>query len=139
MANLITIGGYVVPTPSTYTANTATIVNSARNADGFMTGSVIRDDVAKVSMTWNFLDVQAWAAILQLFDPKYGATPNKGKFTRSVTFFNQVSAALETRTMYVSDRNAESFLLFNEENAPSADWIGLPRGYTGASLSLIEV
>lgn len=139
MANLITIGGFVVPTPSKYTANTATIVNSARNADGYMTGSVIRDDVAKISMSWNFITTADWASLLQLFDPKYGAVSNKGKFTRSVTFFNQVSNALDTRTMYVSDRNADSFLLYHDYDAPSADWIGLPKGYTDASLSLIEV
>jgi hypothetical protein len=86
-------------------------------------------------MTWNFISSQDWAAMLKLFEPAYG-----GAFYNSVTFFNQTSATLETRTMYVSDRTSSgSFLLYNEQNAPNADWIGLPRGYQGASLSLVEV
>lgn len=141
MANLITIEplilgaeGYVVPTPSEYIANTATIVDSARNVNGYMCGSVVRDDVAKISMKWSFISAEDWAELLQQFDPKYG-----GYFTRTVTFFNQTSNMLETREMYVSDRNSSgSFLLYNADDAPSADFIGLPRGFLDASLSLVE-
>lgn len=132
MANLVTIkslaiGGadYVVPTPSTYTGNTATIVDSARNVEGMMIGTVVRNDVAKITMTWNYLPSQAWAELLMQFSPAAG-----GSFTRQVTFFNQATNSLITRTMYVSDRNANSFLL--GEN-------GLPRGYQNCTFSLIEV
>lgn len=135
MANLVTIGGVALPTPSSYVGNTATIVDSARNVSGKMVGTVIRDDVAKVSMTWAFISAQDWANILKLFDPRFG-----GSFTREVTFFNQSTASLETRTMYVSDRTSSgSFLLYNEQNAPYSSLIGLPRGYQNANLSLIEV
>lgn len=132
MANLVTIkslteGGadYAVPTPSTYTGNTATIVDSARNVEGRMIGTVVRNDVAKITMTWNYLPSQAWAELLSQFSPAAG-----GSFTRRVTFFNQATNSLITRTMYVSDRNANSFLL--GEN-------GLPRGYQNCTFSLIEV
>lgn len=135
MANLVTIGGIALPTPSTYIGNTATIVDSARNVAGYMIGTVIRDDVAKVSMSWAFISAQDWAAILKMFDPRFG-----GSFVRSVTFFNQSTATLETRDMYVSDRTSSgSFLLYNEQNAPNPSVIGLPRGYQNANLSLIEV
>jgi len=135
MANLITIGGFVVPTPSEYVANTSTIVDSARNVNGYMCGSVVRDDVAKISMKWNFISAEDWSDLLKLFEPAYG-----GYFTQSVTFFNQTSNSLETRDMYVSDRNsAGSFLLYNAHDAPSSALIGLPRGFLDASLSLIEV
>ena len=142
MANLVTIepltiGGdaFVVPTPSTYVGNTATIVDSARNTDGYMIGTVIRNGVAKIQMTWNFLTAGAWAALLQQFEPSYG-----GAFVRDVTFFNQTSGILETRQMYVGDRTSSgSFLLYNERNAPDPSLIGLPRGYQGAQFSLIEV
>lgn len=135
MANLVTIGGVALPTPSTYIGNTATIVDSARNVAGYMIGTVIRDDVAKISMTWAFISAQDWADMLKLFDPNFG-----GAFVRSVTFFNQSTASLETRDMYVSDRTSSgSFLLYNETNAPNASVIGLPRGYQNANLSLIEV
>lgn len=142
MANLVFIEplveggtGFAVPTPSTYIGNTATVVDSARNTDGFMIGTVIRNGVAKIQMTWNFITADDWAAMLQQFEPDYG-----GAFVRSVTFFNQTSNTLETRTMYVGDRTSSgSFLLYNAENAPDAAHIGLPRGYLGAQFSLIEV
>ena len=142
MANLVTIEplilgaeGYVVPTPSEYIANTSTIVDSARNVDGYMCGSVVRNDVAKISMKWAFISPDDWAELLQQFEPAYG-----GYFTRNVTFFNQTSNSLETREMYVSDRNSSgSFLLYNANDAPSPEMIGLPRGFLDASLSLIEV
>lgn len=142
MANLVTIeplvlGGtaFVVPTPSSYVGNTATVVDSARNTDGYMMGTVIRNGVAKIQMSWAFISSQNWAEMLQQFEPAYG-----GSFIRSVTFFNQTSAALETRSMYVGDRTSSgSFLLYNESNAPSPEWVGLPRGYQGAQFSLIEV
>ena len=142
MANLVTINplvlgaeGFVVPTPSEYIGNTATVVDSARNTDGYMIGTVIRNGVAKIQMKWNFITADDWAAMLKQFEPDYG-----GAFVRSVTFFNQTSAQLETRDMYVGDRTSSgSFLLYNAENTPDAAHIGLPRGYLGAQFSLIEV
>lgn len=141
MANLVTINplvsgaeGFVFPTPSKYTATTSTIVDSARNANGVMIGSVIRSDVAKIQMSWNYIDASDWAAILQQFEPAYG-----GAFIRRVTFFNQTYGYLSTRDMYVSDRTADSFLLHSWTNTPDLSYFGLPRGYKDASLSLIEV
>lgn len=127
-------GRFTFPTPSKYTATTSTIVDSARNANGVMIGSVIRNDVAKIQMSWNFIEPWDWSAILKQFEPKYG-----GAFIRTVTFFNQTLGQIETRDMYVSDRTAESFLLFDYYNAPDLSWAGLPKGYKDASLSLIEV
>lgn len=131
---LVTINGYSLPTPSTYVGNTATIVDSARNVSGYVVGTVIRNDVAKVSMTWNFIKPDEWAAILRLFEPAYG-----GSFYQNVTFLNQTANTYATRLMYVGDRTSSGiFLLYNERNAPSQDLIGTPMGYRGASLSLIE-
>ena len=122
---LISIGAYDFPDPSEYDANTATIVDSARNTEGVMVGNVIREDVAKVSMSWRFITVSNWANILKKFDSQYG-----GSFIQNVTFFNQVTGTWETRKMYISDRSAKIFK--RDENG---DIIG----YTGAKLSLIEV
>ena len=142
MANLVTIEpltiggeGFVVPTPSTYIGNTATIVDSARNVDGRMIGTPIRHDVAKIQMSWNLISADDWSALLKQFEPLYG-----GAFARNVSFFNQTSAQIETRLMYIGDRTSSgSFLLYNAENAPDESHIGLPRGYQGAQFSLIEV
>lgn len=125
MTPLVTIGSYAVPAPSTYSATTATLVDSGRNVQGKVIGAVIRDDVAKIAMTWNFISAQDWADLLSQFSPARG-----GGFYNSVTFFCQDTNAWETRQMYVSDRTANVFL---------RDSAGNIRGYTGASLSLVEV
>lgn len=137
MANLVYINGatqgtgYAVPVPSKYDSNTATIVDSARNTEGIMIGTVIRADVSKISMSWNFISAADWAALLSQF-----AGYN---FVRSVTFFDQSTNSLVTKNMYVSDRNAGALMLYDDDNAPSTGFSGLPLGYTDASLSLIEV
>ena len=140
--NLVTIQplvlgaeAFVLKTPSEYIGNTATIVDSARSTNGFMIGTVIRNGVAKIQLKWNYISAEEWAEMLMQFEPEYG-----GSFVRNVTFFNQTTGAMETRSMYVSDRtSAGSFLLHNETTTSDPDKIGLPRGYLNAQLSLIEV
>ena len=41
MEALVSVGGYGFPEPSTYNATTSTIVDSARNVQGKMVGSVV--------------------------------------------------------------------------------------------------
>ena len=122
MEALVTIGGYELPEPSTYNAITSTIVDSARNVSGYVVGSVVRHDVAKVELSWRYLTAEQWATILSLFT--YG-------FYNDVRFLNQATNAYDTRTMYVSDRNASMW-----RRDPST---GAVLGYTGCSLSLVEV
>lgn len=125
MRAMVTIAGHDVPDPSTYSGTTSTVVDSGRNVEGYWVGSVIRDDIAKVEMSWNFITVKDWANILALFSRARG-----GDFVNSVTFFCQDTGTWETRQMYVNDRKANVFL---------RDKSGNIRGYTGASLNLIEV
>lgn len=125
MRPMVQIGSFVVPEPSTYSSTTATVVDSARNAQGVQIGAVIRDGVAKIEMTWKFISADDWASLLQQFDMKRG-----GSFYNQVTFFNQDTNDWETRTMYVSDRTAAVFLRNKQ---------GGIRGYTGARIALIEV
>ena len=122
MEALVTIGGYDLPEPSTYTATTSTIVDSARNVQGKVVGAVVRHDLAKVELTWRYLTADQWATILSLF------TSN---FYNSVRFLNQVTNNYDVREMYVSDRNAAMW-----RRDPST---GAVMGYTGCSLSLVEV
>lgn len=124
--SMVTVGGFGFPEPSTYMGNTATIVDSARNAQGKVIGAVIRDDVAKVEMTWRYLTVKQWADILKCFSIKRG-----GKFYNQVTFFCQDTGGWETREMYVSDRNAGVF----RRDPKNGEILG----YTDCSLSLVEV
>ena len=97
MSALVTIAGYDLPEPSSYSATTSTLVDSARNVSGYVIGSVVRNDVAKVELSWRYLTVEQWANILQLFSRS---------FFNSVTFFNQTTGKYETRQMYVGDRQA---------------------------------
>ena len=122
MVALVSIGGFDFPEPSTYNATTSTIVDSARNVSGYVIGSVVRHDVAKIEMTWKYLTAQQWATILSLFT---------NSFYNDVRFLNQATNSFETRTMYVSDRSAGMW-----RRDPQT---GAVMGYTGCSLSLVEV
>lgn len=122
MAALVSIGGFAFPEPSTYNATTSTIVDSARNVQGRVVGAVVRNDVAKIEMTWKYLTAQQWARILSLFT---------NSFYNEVRFLNQATNSYTTRTMYVSDRNAAMW-----RRDPGN---GEVMGYTGCSLSLVEV
>ena len=125
MRALVSIEGFDLPAPSKYSATTATVVDSARNVKGYVIGAVIRDDVAKVSMSWNFISAQDWADTLAKFSVKHG-----GAFYNDVTFFCQDTNDWETREFYVSDRKADIYLRNPD---------GSIRGYTGAALDLVEV
>lgn len=122
MAALVSIGSFNFPEPSTYSATTSTIVDSARNVSGYVVGSVLRNDVAKIELSWKYLTARQWATILSLF---------ANSFYNDVTFYNQVTASYTTRTMYVSDKTAGMW-----RRDPDS---GEVMGWTGCALSLVEV
>ena len=123
---LVSVGGYDFPEPSSYTGSTSTLVDSARNVQGKMVGSVVRDDVGKVEIGWKYLTAEQWRDILACFSTKRG-----GKFINTVTFYCQDSAGWETREMYVGDRSAPMW-----RRSPETGDI---MGYTDCKISLIEV
>lgn len=122
MEALVSIGGYDFPEPSTYSAVTSTIVDSARNVKGYVVGSVVRSDVAKIELSWRYLTADQWANILSMFS---------NSFYNDVRFMNQTTNSYEIRKMYVSDRNASVW-----RRDPDT---GELMGYTGCTLSLVEV
>lgn len=122
MQALVTVAGVDLPEPSSYSGTTSTIVDSARNVSGYVIGSVVRHDVAKVELQWKYLTAQQWADVLSLFTTS---------FYNSVTFYNQATAGFTTRKMYVSDRNAGMW----RRDPETGDIMG----WTGCSLSLVEV
>lgn len=122
MQALVTVAGVDLPEPSGYSGTTSTIVDSARNVSGYVVGSVVRHDVAKVELQWKYLTARQWADILSLFT---------SSFYNSVTFFNQATASFTTRRMYVSDRNAGMW----RRNPETGEIMG----WTNCSLSLVEV
>lgn len=125
MRPLVTVAGVAIPDPSEYNATTSTTVDSARNAEGVFVGAVVREDMAKVEMTWKFISAADWSKILKLFSKKYG-----GNFINQVTFFNQDTNDWETRKMYVSDRTSSIFLRHAD---------GSIKGYVNPRIALIEV
>lgn len=125
MRPMVTIGNTPILDPWEYNATTSTIVDSARNVKGKMIGAVIRDDVAKIECTWQYIPAEEWSKIIKLFSTKHG-----GSFINNVTFYNQDTNDWETRECYVSDRTAKVFLR-------RAD--GSIRGYQNARIALVEV
>ena len=123
---LVSVGGYDFPEPSAYNGNTSTLVDSARNAQGKMIGSVIRDDVSKVEISWKYLTVEQWARIQQCFRKSAG-----GKFINLIDFFDQSVGGWVTKEMYVSDRKSGMW----RRDPKNGDVLG----WTDCSLSLIEV
>lgn len=123
---LVSVGGYDFPEPSAYSGNTSTLVDSGRNVEGRMVGSVIRDDVSKVEISWKYLTVEQWAGIQKCFRESSG-----GKFINNVTFFDQSVGGWVTKEMYVGDRKANIF----RRDPKTGDILG----WESPSLSLIEV
>ena len=123
---LVTVNGTALPDPSEYNATTSTLVDSARNVKGVMIGDVIRENISKVEMNWNYLPRETWAEITKLFDSKRG-----GNFIQTVEFLNQDTGLYETKRMYVSDRTAGAF--YRDRNTMEI------RGWTKCRLALIEV
>jgi hypothetical protein len=122
MIDLVLIAGVPLPEPSEYSANTSTIVDSGRNVQGKVVGSVVRHDVAKVELKWRYLTAKQWADILGMFT---------NNFYNSCTFYNQATASYTTRQMYVSDRSAGMWRRHPET--------GEVMGWTNCALSLVEV
>ena len=123
---LVSVHGYDFPEPSTYSAVTSTLVDSARNAEGRMVGSVIRDDISKVEISWKYLTVEQWANIQKCFRQSSGGT-----FTNLVEFFDQSVGGWVRKDMYVSDRKAGMW----RRDPKTGDILG----WTDCSLSLVEV
>lgn len=126
MTDLVTVAGIPLPEPSTYKGYTSTVVDSARNVRGVMIGAVVRDDIAKIEISYKFLTVTQLADILKLFTVSQG-----GAFINEVEFFDQTTGGWNTRQMYVSDRTAGMFRRDHET--------GAVLGWVDVGFSFVEV
>lgn len=126
MTALVAISGVPLPTPSTYLGATADVVDAGRNVEAFVVGALVREDVAKVEMSWKYLSAAQWSTILKFFNSSHG-----GRFYQSVSFFNQTTADWETRTMYPGDRTTSGAVKLDEVT-------GAPVGWSNPVLHLIE-
>ena len=123
---LVSVGGYDFPEPSSYSSITSTLVDTGRNAAGKMVGSVIREDISKIEISWKYLTIEQWARIQKCFSESSG-----GKFINEVVFFDQSVGDWVKKEMYVNDRKANVF-----RRDPIT---GNVLGWENPSLSLIEV
>lgn len=119
---LITVDGVAWPEPSEYSSNTSTLVDSGRNVQGVVVGSVIRHDVSKIEVKWRYLTARQWADVIGPFNTNFYVT---------VRFYDQSSAGYVTKQMYVSDRKSGMWRRHPET--------GEVMGWVGCSLSLVEV
>lgn len=123
----------ILPTMSEFNSNTSTLVDSSRNSKGVMIGSVIRDDIAKITMSWKVISAEGWAKVNQCFHEgtiiSYSGGYCVGAFINKIRFFCQTTNSYETRDMYISDRSAGLMQLSED---------GTPIGYESAKFSLVE-
>lgn len=124
MQPFIKINGHAYPQPRRgLEIIAATIVDSARNANGVVVGQKVGRDQQKLnSLQWAYLDAATWSAILKEFD---------GGFFVTVSYPDMVNNTWTTRKMYPGDRSAKPFHL-----NPST---GLPLDYIECKVNLIDV
>ena len=118
----ITINGTAVPYPKRgLEFMTATIVDSARNANGATVGQKIGRDQYKIdNLEWPALTAQQWSTILKLFK----------NFYVTVQFPDQVNNTWKTLKMYPGDRRAEPYWI--------DDVTGLPTLYINCKVNIID-
>lgn len=118
--DLVRVSGVALPTPSKYSGEVSDLVDSGRNANGIVVSSIVRSNIGKVSLEWNFLSATQWSNVLKLF---------KNNFVNSVRFYDQIEGAFVTKNMYVSNRSSGELVTSD----------GIIKGWSHCKLSLIEV
>ena len=92
------------------TLMTATMVDSARNANGVMVGQKVGRDVAKLdSLVGPHLTAEQWSEILQEME----------NFFVEVEYPDMVTNSWQTRTFYCGDRTAKVYKLDPDTGLPS--------------------
>lgn len=86
----------------------ATLVNSARTADGVMKGEKLGRDQSKIELKWNVLTPEKWSEMLREFE----------NFYFKIKYIDMVTNDWVTRTFYVGDRSARPFLIDPATNKP---------------------
>jgi len=122
LVTILTTPPTPLPEPTSYSSTTTTLTDSAQSVSGKLLGSVIRKDIAQISLAWNFLDAATWAQINDIFI--------KDDYSINVRFFDQTTGNWATREMYVSDRSAG--LWRRDQNGAILGWLG-------CGLQLMEV
>lgn len=104
MQSFITINGTKFPQPRRgLELLSATIVDSARNANGVVVGQKVGRDQQKLNnLFWGYLTAEQWSTMLQIFDKNFFVT---------VTYPDMVNNRWTSRKMYPGDRTATRTIL----------------------------
>lgn len=123
LVTIILLNGeeFSLPQPASYSNTTSTRVDSGQSISGHTLGAIVREDVAQISMSWNYLEAAVWTKISEHF---------RNNYINMVKFFDQNKNGWDTREMYVSDRSAGIQRL--NENGKAIGW-------TGCSLQFAEI
>ena len=123
MANFIKINGNPYPTPRRgLEIQVATVVDSARNANGVVVGQKVGRDQQKLnSLQWGYLSAGEWSALLKEFD----------NFYVTVSYPDMVTNDWTTRKMYPGDRSATPLHLDPDTK--------LPIDYINCKVNLVDV
>lgn len=113
------------PCPSSYKCVTATIVNEARGITGKVEGSVVRENVLSVEISFNVISCAKWSKLMAQFDKSGG-----GNFFRRVWVFDQRTNAWRHPVMYISDRDSGELGILTKNKQPQY--------WKGASFTLVE-
>lgn len=122
MQSMIYVNGTAIPYPARgLEIMVATLVDSARNANGVVVGQKIGRDQYKLNaLVWPWLSAEQWSTILQCFSGFYA----------TVRFPDPVTNGWKTLKMYPGDRTAEPY------------WVGengLPTHYRNCKVNIIDV
>ena len=123
----ITVNGKEFPMPyrglnGQVELQVATIVDSARNANGVVVGQKVGRDIQKINaLEWKYLDAATWSEMLQAFS----------NFFVTVTYPDMVTNSWTTRKMYPGDRSALPYRI--DENTH------LPISYVNCKVNIIDV
>lgn len=122
MKPFIKINGNPYPWPHRgLSMMTATIVDSARNANAVVVGQKVGRDQQKLDgLEWVYLTAEQWSALLKEFR----------NFYVTVTYPDMVNNTWTERKMYPGDRTAQPFHLDPET--------GLPLDYLYCKVNLID-
>lgn len=119
-SNFLVRNGVELPTPSTMKVDYYDLVTDAeRSLDGYNHANVVRMNVRKVMVSWNYLSQDELQLLLQ----------RPTSFYYPITYFDPLDGDFRTITVYNGDRSTE-MLSFD-----FTDYVG---DYTGFSLSFIE-
>lgn len=135
-----------VPVGYGYKMTSTTLVSSSRNSEGYVIGTVVREGIRKIELTWKYLTVSQFSSLAQLFEGS--RTGGNGSFEFYVDYFDTIVGNFVNsqndnhfkdknnqnvaRKFYVGDRVTDTAKIKLDEST------GAPIGYTDVKLSLIE-